>query len=310
MMRRVARVVILLLFAGSASAWLIWADRNSRNAQDRQAPSAAIVKTVLDKSTPPGLVSRAVLLSQSHFDAATAEAVARQFVSETDGAVLAELIMGFDEPDLRKSISGAMPRPESEPTFCETLDQLGAASGSTSAIPVTPAARIFRVGDSALFSYRLPEPGNRERPGLVEAVLRGEHDPTKMRVNGNEYRLLTFDFRRFSDRELNVALYFKSTQVPRCSDCENLARAFQSRLRAQSLKLHIRRDVWFPDAPFLVFRFEPDNVPGSYERFGRIVPPTVTQFYDASRLACSLDADRFTCLGHGVYEQVPQQGGR
>src|SRR5207253_835081 len=97
---------------------------------------------------------RGVLVSRGSFTLQRVRALADQFVqSERHDAVFAEVLFGSERVEFNKSHYGTVPRPESTPTFCDTLAQLRIGLMNFG-VPVGPIARVVAIGNAALFSYR------------------------------------------------------------------------------------------------------------------------------------------------------------
>jgi hypothetical protein len=57
-------------------------------------------------------------------------------------------------------------------------------------LPKSAIARVFKIGSSAVFSYREASPGPREQAAVREQLLSGSSDPTRFDFEGRRYRLL------------------------------------------------------------------------------------------------------------------------
>src|SRR5438270_11409286 len=97
-----------------------------------------------------GLLFRTIIVPETQFNLESIVAIAKQFTASSKNLRFAELIMGGIESDLRKSYYGTYTNLESEPSFAQTLEQIG----SPRALPITPLARVLVFNGAALFSYR------------------------------------------------------------------------------------------------------------------------------------------------------------
>jgi hypothetical protein len=231
----------------------------------------------------------------------------REFIADTRSAVFSELLIGMSESDLKASYVGTVPRPESQPSFDETLVQLKAITG-TAGQPSMPVARVFTAQGSALLTYRAEGYGNRDRPGVQEVLLAGDRDPTIFELNERKFRLLKVSAESSSRPNfLNVVAFFKSGDELACQDCRELLGIMQKRTAAHTVEIQIRKDAWFASRWFpMFFRFEPDNQPVVYtDSGGRISPPKDWQYYRMPQVTCYWNAGAFSCQKYDRCEHVP-----
>lgn len=87
-----------------------------------------------------------------------------------------------------------------------------------------------------------------------------------------------------------------------------LAGLIQKETRAHTIEVELRRDTWFASMWFpLFFRFEPDDGEVVYlDRFNRIAPPKVSQFYEMPRARCFWNAGNLNCDRYDFVEHLPQ----
>src|SRR5208283_3915891 len=205
----------------------------------------------LSSQSDDNRLKKTILVAEAEMTPQFAEMLAREFMGSLRVPGLAELTIGCDKEDIRKSVS-AQHYEFHIPIYYSGIKGLGGEPGR----PVKPIARLLCVGGACLFSYR--EGGRRVAgvPGVREKLLSGSADPTVTRVGKNVDRLLFFDSSVGS-----LDLFFKSRSEPTCGDCRVLAQMMMSSNSRSNLDLRIRRDTWF-EPPFpLEFRFEPDDRP-------------------------------------------------
>lgn len=217
----------------------------------------------------------------------------------------AELIVAYDEPDLRRSYLGTFVKSEHEASIADTLLELRGGASETG-MPETGIARVLALGNSALLTYREEGTPTARRPGTRELVLGGGSDPTWVKLPNGSYRLLHIALKNGADR--GIAVFFRSEGHASCSSCLELARLFKGELAAGTIDVEIRPDNWFASPYFpLVYRFASDTDPSAYSDLnGRLVPPSVSQFYRLQHISCSLlTQSRSRCESYGLLERQP-----
>lgn len=172
---------------------------------------------------------------------------------------VAELIMASSPSDLRLSFTGGGSGTVEgdQPSFDDVVQAIGRFNAGGDPMNAQPAARILKIGDSALFSYRHPGLMMTGRSGVSEAVVLGDHDPTKL-VDGA--RVLMIGTTPPSLPRSIVKLYAKAYDEPSCDMCFQLLDKYGNFFPTRHVAARVREHPWFDGWYFpLIFRFEPDN---------------------------------------------------
>lgn len=279
----------------------------------RDAGHALQVNPERDAACPPGtkvlfaysargVVSCAAVLQESRFDLDNVRRISMSWLKSLRSPVLAELVIAPNEIDLRQSYFGTNVGNEAEPSYCDSLEQMPRARRG----PKSAIARILALGDGALFSYRADERNSSKGGDLVEQVVAGRRDPTKLLVHGKALRLLHFSVKRSSRNEHSVVLFFRSSSPPECKTALQAVRDIRQRVGGRDWEAWIRTDIWFSSEFFpLFFRFASNEERITHIGAGEgLVAPKAAPYYRRPQLNLADFHGRVVCDAYGRYDHL------
>jgi hypothetical protein len=241
-------------------------------------------------------VKKGLVLKASALNLIATKSLGEEFLKQLAPSVYAaEFIMASDSNSLRLSSRGAIRGFMHEDlAFDRTLDTLLALS-SDNPMSVKPSARVLKVGNDALFSFRTAGQMTVTYSGVSEVVV-GDQDPTQVMAG---YRLLTFSHEKGSDKSERATIFFRAYSPASCEDCVKLGLPWQNILAKASLTVRIRPDPWFDGEEFpVLFVFEPGNKARYRWARGRgwHWPDVLSYYRNVREVMCERASPQWTCI--------------
>lgn len=209
---------------------------------------------------------------------------------------VAELVLANDASELRMSFKGAgSGSVEQEAGFDHIIRGILRFSTGGDPMSAKPAARMLKIGNYALFSYRHPGLMMTGRSGVSEEIVLGNQDPTKVVPT---IRLLLAS-PTSQERNPEVTLFAKSYEEPTCESCFQLLDQYGGMFSNTKVSARLREHIWFDGEYFpIIFRFEPDTSKTRRYALGShpVRWPDVYSFYRMFiEVNCNADSKR-TCV--------------
>jgi hypothetical protein len=205
-------------------------------------------QTVIRQMQGAGVIDHTVVLPAGRLNQVAATALASEFLDRygSENRILI-LTMGEDELEVRACLYhyyepiGSEGRGETETLvrFLKNVRSMGP--------PKRPLARVLSIHGNALLSYR-------DSSGLSERVIRGTHDPTRLRVASIDYQLVFVSLgiasAAVAERDrYSVTFYARASPRISLSSSVALLRRLRPLVSTDHFSAMIRPDAWFVEIP-------------------------------------------------------------
>ena len=248
----------------------------------------AFAQSVILEQEGGGVIERGIVLPAGQLNRAAAVTLARDFLVHHGGAnAILMLTMGEDKLDVYTSRHHQYATAEADGCSEDTGKLSRYLEGIKNLGPVKrPIARVLSIKGNALLSYR-------DSNGLSEEIIAGKQDPTRLRVAGSDYQIVSVSFMIASGmlgdkNKFSLTYFLKSSPRISLSSGVALTQLFHSLLNIDSVSVVVRPDAWFVeenDAPFIPVFTKDLTVPSAAQYY--LAPYVMCGYYRTNATRCS-----------------------